>query len=116
MTEYYRSGGIPAWQTDGVPTYINGTPDPRDVEANPYFDDQPCAPYMTQLERNHLPLPLPLPLPLTSDDEESGSRAPATLSRVTSLTSGVPTAITSPAQGPLQIAQPPVLPSSETLI
>jgi len=72
MTEYYLSGGIPGWQTNSVPTYISGTPNPPDPDANLYYS-QSCAPYMVQLHRIQLPLP--------SDDESpvvDSSQAPAT--------------------------------------
>jgi len=79
MTEYYRSGGIPPWQTDGVPTYLNGTPNPPDSGANPYYS-QPRAPYMSQLHRiQRLP---------SSVDESPIPHTPqalATLSQVNSL-------------------------------
>jgi len=108
MTEYYRSGGIPPWQTDGVPTYINGAPNSPDPGANPY-DSQPRAPYMSQLHRIQL---------LPSSGGESpvlSPRAPATLSQVNLLGSEGPTAITSPVQRLLEVSQPPVLPSAEML-
>ena len=108
MTEYYRSGGIPPWQTDGVPTYINGTPHSLDTNDDPYYN----APYMTQLHRIQLPLP--------SDDDcpvIGRSRALARRSQVNSPASEeVPTAIPSPAERAVEAAQPPVLPSAETLI
>ncbi len=104
MTEYYRSGGIPTWQADGFPTYINGTPRPLDTDDNPYY----CAPYMTQLHRIQLPLPSGGEVPVVD--------RPQATARPNSPSSEVPTAITSPAGRLVEIAQPPVLPSTETLV
>jgi hypothetical protein len=99
MTEYYRSGGIPPWQTDGVPTYINGTPHRPDPEDDPYYS-QPSAPYMAQLHRIQRPLPL--------DDENpivGRSQAPVTPNQVNSLPSEeISTGITSSTQRPEEIA------------
>ena len=100
MTEYYRSGGIPPWQTDGLPTYINGTPQSLDTGDNPYY----CAPYMTQIHR--------VQLPLLSDDESPVVDRSQELNSIEM----VPTAITSPAERTVEITQPPLPPSAETLI
>jgi len=111
MTEYYRSGGIPPWQTDGVPRYINGTPHTPDPDDDPYYS-QPSAPYMAQLHRIQLPLP--------SDNESlvvGRSQVPATPNQVNSVApEEIPLAIISSAQRRVEIAQPPIPPSAETLI